>query len=252
MTNQQADSLAFRFSHHYTVNYNFVVTADSLALLPHEGDIIDTCWVYRGDPIVVAEIRQGAGSREQVAGSREQGDTTWVKVFRDQVSMGWVDTETLRTSTVPDDNISKAINYLSGIRATWMPVLLLLGVVGFFLARHSRKKIHVMRRSNPAVVKVYSAALLVLVAAMSALYGGVQVWAPEFWQEYYYHPTLNPFILPTVMAALLTSVWAICIVSIALVIAAMENFRFTEALNYLLEMVGLSMGVYLLVSCGFA
>lgn len=62
-TEQTLDSLSFFSTHHYTNNYNFVVKGDSLMLVrqqPEEqlaGMRTDTFYVYKGDHVVVADIR---------------------------------------------------------------------------------------------------------------------------------------------------------------------------------------------------
>ena len=55
LTPQQKDSLIFRLTHHYTDNFNFLVKADTLILLPREGDLIqDTC---RATPSTASGLR---------------------------------------------------------------------------------------------------------------------------------------------------------------------------------------------------
>ena len=54
LTREQRDSLEFRSTHHYGVNYNFKVLADSLPL--REMLSADSLWVRRGDVLVVADF----------------------------------------------------------------------------------------------------------------------------------------------------------------------------------------------------
>ena len=53
LTREQRDSLEFRATHHYGVNYNFQVLADSLPL--RQMLSADSLWLYRGDVLVVAD-----------------------------------------------------------------------------------------------------------------------------------------------------------------------------------------------------
>ena len=76
LTQKQADSLEFRLLHHYTNNFNFVVKVDSLVLIPREDEMNDTSRVRKNDRIAVADIREQ--------------DTIWIKVARDQFTMGWI------------------------------------------------------------------------------------------------------------------------------------------------------------------
>jgi len=117
LTPAQADSLEFRLLHHYTNNFNFVVKADSLVLIPREDELYDTCKVRKDDRIAVADIRES--------------DTIWIKVARDQFTMGWIPEDELLQGVVPDDSISQVIDSLTVSRYIWMSVLVVLGILGF-------------------------------------------------------------------------------------------------------------------------
>ena len=47
LTNDQIDSLEFRLTHHYTINDNFKVLADSIKLVPREDEQSDTAYAIR-------------------------------------------------------------------------------------------------------------------------------------------------------------------------------------------------------------
>ena len=236
LTHQQADSLSFRFMHHYTINFNFLIVVDSMALVPHETDIIDTCYVYKDDVVVVADIRYS-----------NQGDV-WIKLFCDQMTMGWVKETELLKCAIPNDRISEALFWLSGSRGVWMSLLLLLGIFGFFFMMKRKRKIHVFQKQTPRIVTLYSVMLVMLVIVLATLYAGIQTFAPEYWQEYYFHPTLNPLMLPNIMALLVLSVWLVVIVFIALIFVIYDYFFFAEGVYYLLETTGICMLAYLMIS----
>lgn len=241
LTQQQADSLAFRLTHHYSENYNFVVTADSLTLVPRMGDLIgDTCRVRCGDLLVVAQIKA------QPSPDSVGADTVWVKVARDQLTMGWIEETELIRGTVPDEQISRILYVLTGSRMVWMSVVVALGLVGFLVRRAVGTRLHIVRFDE--MPSFYPPLLLVLVASLATLYASIQNFVPEFWQEYYYHPTLNPFVLPPVMAALVVLVWLIAVVSGAVLIEVYHTFYFIRGVSYLLEMCSLVVLVYLVMS----
>lgn len=99
ITPKQVDSLVFRLTHHYSENFNFLVKADSLKLIPREGDLImDTCLVYKDDVIAVAAIKTIPG---------DSIDSIWVKVASNQTTMGWIPESELLKGTTPDDLISE-------------------------------------------------------------------------------------------------------------------------------------------------
>ena len=57
LSKQQIDSISFFTTHHYSQNYNFVVSASSLPLSDELPEMaFDTLYVTRGERIVVAEI----------------------------------------------------------------------------------------------------------------------------------------------------------------------------------------------------
>ena len=232
LTPQQADSLEFRLLHHYTNNYNFVVKADSLVLVPREDELTDTSRVRKDDRIAVADIREL--------------DTIWIKVARDQFTMGWITEDELLKGVVPDDPISQVIDTLTVSRSIWMSILIVLGVIGFFLKRRGLHKLQIFRYDE--MDSFYPTLLLILVASLACLYSSIQKFTPEFWQEYYFHPTLNPLILPVVMAVLVTLMWTVIIVFIAMLVDVYHHLDFFRGLMYVLEMMGVSMLSYLVIS----
>ncbi len=235
LSSQQVDSLEFRLLHHYSEGFNFVVKSDSLVLVPMEGDLsMDTCVVRRGTLLVVAQVRL-------------QQDTCLIKVASNQYTMGWVEETTLLRNVVPDDGISQLLDMLTMSRGVWMSVLVALGVLAFFFfKRESRFRGYV--RLLFSLDSFYPPLLLMLVGFLAALYASVQDFVPEFWQEYYFHPTLNPLLLPPLMATLVVLVWLILIVYIAVVIEVYNNFFFFRGMVYLLELTGMAMVVYLVIS----
>ena len=87
MDSIKADSLEFRRKHHYTENYNFQVTTDSLALqmqIPEEAlnnMPLDTFYVNKGELVVVADIRILPA---------DTVDSVWIQLARNNSEFGWV------------------------------------------------------------------------------------------------------------------------------------------------------------------
>ena len=126
LTKQQLDSISFSTTHHYTQNYNFVVTTGSLPLADNLPDMaFDTMFVVRGERIVVAEIQTVP---------TDSIDSVWVKVARDQVTQGWIRESELLKGVSPDDPISQFIDIFSN---THLLIFLALCVVvlGFYAMR---------------------------------------------------------------------------------------------------------------------
>lgn len=201
LTPREADSLFFRFSHHYTNNFNFVVVADSCALTAHESDLIDTCFVYKDDIVAVADISQTDSSQ------------VWIKVFRDQSTMGWMTEDELLENAVPDDGISEAIYYFSHHIFLLVIVLVFLALIGVVFYKINRG---------------YSILFLSVLLGFAGVLLVVVNCYPEYWLEYYFHPTLNPFILPGIMMALLTLFWLAVITFVALVFVLSDHLSKTR------------------------
>ena len=248
LTPQQVDSVVFRLTHHYGPNFNFELKADSMILVPREGDLIqDTCVVRNKDLLVVAQIKRIEASDSTME------DTFLIKVAHDQTTMGWVKESELLENAVPDDPISQLIDFMTGSRAIWMSSLLGFGVIAFFFRKMRKQKMSISLSELKVVDLIemdsfYPPLLLILVACVAALYASVQNFVPEFWQEYYFHPTMNPLLLPPIMAVLVTLVWLTLIVIVAVVIEVYNNFYSFRGIIYLFEIAGLCMLVYLLIS----
>ena len=248
LTPQQVDSVVFRLTHHYGPNFNFELKADSMILVPREGDLIqDTCVVRNKDLLVVAQIKRIE------ANDSTMEDTFLIKVAHDQTTMGWVKESELLENAVPDDPISQLIDFMTGSRAIWMSSLLGFGVIAFFFRKMRKQKMSISLSDLKVVDLIemdsfYPPLLLILVACVAALYASVQNFVPEFWQEYYFHPTMNPLLLPPIMAVLVTLVWLTLIVIVAVVIEVYNNFYSFRGIIYLFEIAGVCMLVYLLIS----
>ena len=233
LTRSQADSLNFRLSHHYTLNYNFIVTSPSgLMLLPHTDPMGDTLILRKGDLIVVADI------------NTSDPDTVWVKVARDQTTMGWTTEQQLMQATSPNDTISILIDRLARGRVWWMTILAIIGIA--LLAYRHMFRISLLQYSRH-IDMLLPSLFLSITGVVACLYASIQMWIPEFWQEYYFHPTLNPFILPPLMAVLVSLVWLDIITYVAVLTEACRRLYPLQALLYVLELSGLALVVYLLI-----
>lgn len=243
ITPQQVDSLMFRLTHHYSENFNFLVKADSLRLIPREGDLItETCHVYKDDVIAVAAIKTIPG---------DSIDSIWVKVASNQTTMGWIPERELLKGTTPDDLISEMLDALSSSRAIWMSALAAIGLVAIIIGRKKTvNKWNLLHLPNflGEMQSPYPALFLIFVAIMASLYASVQNFVPEFWQEYYFHPTLNPLVLPPLMAMLVVVLWLVIITFIAVIDEVYHHFYFLPGIIHLTKIMGAAMLVYLVVS----
>ena len=225
LTRQQLDSISFYTTHHYTQNYNFVVTGDSLVVVAQQPedmavpDVVsveiqteigeqqkDSITLSRHERIVVADIKTVPS---------DTIDSVWVKVARDQMTFGWVHESELLAQVSPDDPISQFIDFFSDAH-----LLIFLAFCVVIIAAYGIRRL--LRRGAKSVhfndiTSFYPTALCLLVASSAVLYSSIQLFGAETWRHFYYHPSLNPFALPFWLGVFVSSVWAIVIVSIATV-----------------------------------
>ena len=241
LTEQQLDSISFYTTHHYTQNYNFVVTGDSLVVVAQEPgamavpDVVtiemeseigeqqkDSITLRKNERIVVADI---------TTVPTDTVDSVWVKVARDQLTFGWIHESELLAKVSPDDPISQFIDFFSDAH-----LLIFLAFIVVIVAAYGVR--HLLRRGAKIVhfndiPSFYPTALCLLVASSAVLYSSIQLFEAETWRHFYYHPSLNPFALPFWLGLFVTSVWAIIIVAIATVDDVTRHLPVGGAVLYL-------------------
>lgn len=222
------DSLSFFQVHHYTNNYNFVVHADSLVLLrqlPEEmmaGMNTDSFALRRDDHVVVADIRIIPA---------DSIDSVWVQLANDTSAFGWTRESRMLPRVMPDDPISQFISSFSDIHLIFFLAVVVCFGSGYVLWRMVRKKAYIVHFHD--IASFYPTLLCLIVASSATFYATLQMFAPQLWQHFYFHPTLNPFSVPPVLGVFLVSVWAMLIVGIAAVDDVRHQLSFGEAMVYL-------------------
>lgn len=243
MDEHMLDSLSFQSIHHYTNNFNFVVTSDSLCLLrqqPEEylsGMPTDTFFVYKHDPLVVADIR---------ILPVDSVDSVWVELARDQLTFGWTRECELLSHVSPDDPISEFITFFSDIHLiVFLVVIVLIGAL-YWLRMLLKKNVPVVHFRD--INSFYPTVLALTVAASASFYASIQLFAPEMWRHFYYHPTLNPFTVPPLICIFLLSVWAILIIAVAAIDDVFRLLPVGEAALYLSGLLAVCAYNYILFS----
>lgn len=240
---KQLDSLSFSSTHHYSHNYNFIIKKDSLVLLKQQPEellsdmMIDSITVFRHDRIVVADIRIIPA---------DPSDSVWVQVAKDQYTFGWIHESSLLPAVVPSDPISQFISTFSDTHLLIFLIIISLISVAYLMRTIFRRNAKIVHFND---INTFYPTLLALIVAFSAtFYSAIQVFAPEVWRHFYYHPTLNPFILPLILAAFLISVWAMLITAIATVDVVRKMLPAGEALLYLCGLAGICAINYIVFS----
>lgn len=248
----------------YSVNYNFVVTADSLVLVRQQPEVvmgdrryaeemqmrtadpdtgafsedflysqygsefIDTVTLRKHDHVVVADIRLIPG---------DKADSVWVQVARDQASYGWAHEGVLLRGVVPDDAVSMFIYAFSNAHLLFTVVLICLVAAAYLMRRSRRHRVKMLHFND--VPSFYPTLLALMVASSATLYSSIQMFAPAVWLHFYYYPTLNPFMQPIPLAIFLLSVWAIIITAIAAVDVVTRLLPFDDAAFYIVSLIGI-------------
>lgn len=224
LTEEELDSISFFTTHHYSQNYNFIVKADTLRLSCQAPDELpfDSVVVSRGDHVVVADI---------MTMPEDSIDSVWVKIARDQITQGWIRETQMLPVVKPADPISQFIDIFSDVHLLLFLslVVVVLAVYGLrFLLRHNARIVHFRD-----IGSLYPTLLAVLVASSAVVYASIQLFGAESWRHFYYHPSLNPFSLPAHLGLFVSLVWALIIVSIAVVDDVFRRLTIGEAVLYL-------------------
>ena len=157
----------------YALNSNFQVEADTLWL--HVLPFMDTVALVQGDEVVVAEFD---------VHPQDSVDSVWVKVARDQETIGWIQERRLLENIVPVDPISRFIHLFSN--AHTLPFFLVLAVffLWFVYRAVRRKQIKLIWLND--IDSVFPLLLSLLMAIAATTYNSIQHFVPETWERYYY------------------------------------------------------------------
>lgn len=227
----------------YSRNFNFVVKRDSLPLIkqqPEEtlnGLLTDTMYVYKNDHLVVADIRVFTDDRS---------DSVWVEVARDQMTMGWVHESLLLASVVPDDPISQFISTFSDTHLLIFLVIISIIAISYLLRIMMKKRAQIVHFND--IGSIYPTFLAVLVATSATYYSSIQLFASATWQQFYFHPSLNPFAIPPVLGLFVSLVWAILILSLAAVDDIKNQLPLPQAVLYLCGLGAICAANYIVFS----
>lgn len=233
----------FYATHHYAQNYNFVVKADSVMLLrqqPEEklsGMPTDSFAVKRGTHIVVVDIRMLPDGT---------ADSVWVQVASDQADFGWLRESQLLPAAVPDDPISQFISTFSDTHL--LVFLIIISVIAVSYLIHSMRSKHVKVVHFNDIDSFYPTLLALTVATAATFYSSIQMFEPDTWRHFYYHPSLNPFAVPPILSVFLASVWAMIIMAIATVDDVWHKLPPSHATLYLCGLGAVCAANYIIFS----
>ena len=239
----QNDSSHFKATHHYSSNYNFVVKADSLVLSKQQPEETlshlqeDSLIVYKNDHLVVADIR---------IMSADSIDSVWVQVARDQQTFGWIHESKLLPNVVPDDPISLFISTFSDIHLLVFLVIIVLISVYYIMRKLLSASLPIVHLRD--INSIYPTLLVLLVATSATFYASIQLFEPQVWHHFYFHPTLNPFSVPLPLNLFLLSVWAILLIGLAAIDDVRHLLPLGDAVLYLCGLAAVCAVNYIIFS----
>lgn len=256
LTEQQLDSISFYTTHHYTQNYNFVVTGDSLVIVaqqPEDMSVpdvvsseIETVGVeYQKDSITIRKYEHLVVADIKTV-SVDTIDSIWVKVARDQLTFGWIHENELLAQVSPDDPISQFIDFFSDTHMLIFLAFCVLVVAAYGVRRLMKRGAKIVHFND--IPSFYPTTLCLLVASSAVLYSSIQLFGPESWRHFYYHPSLNPFALPLHLGLFVSSVWALVIVAIATVDDVTKKLPLGSAILYMCGLIAVCAVCYVVFS----
>lgn len=229
-----SDEQKSQLRQHVEVGYNLIVLSDTLVLsevlpdgaalsteatvpLLNETGTPERIVIRRGDNIAIADILT-VPATDTLAASAGADSVVYVRVARDQQTIGWVGEHELLASASPVDPISRILRFFSrsDVLLAFSLVAVLFCVIAFAPCRLAGKLSH--RVGSPTYWNYVSGAtvllplLISLSAALCAYIQTSQAWA---WHHFYFHPTLSPLSAPWPVSILLLLLWASLICTLA-------------------------------------
>lgn len=239
----ERETYEFFKNHHYAQNYNFVVKSDSIVLLrqlPEEflGNLpTDSFAICHGSRLVVVDYK---------ILQNDHVDSIWIQVARDQNSFGWTRETTLLRNVVPDDPISQFISTFSDTHLLVFLIIISIIAISYLFRKIRRKNAKVVHFND--IDSFYPTLLAISVASAATFYSSIQMFSPDTWRHFYFHPSLNPFAVPTMLSVFLASVWAIVIMAIAAVEDVYHKLSPAHATLYLSGLAAVCSANYIIFS----
>lgn len=238
-----ADSISFYSSHHYSVGYNFIVRDDSLLLILQQPEehvsqlSTDSIVVMHNQHLAVTEIR---------IIPQDSIDSVWVQLVAETGMMGWIHETELLSRVTPTDPISQFIMFFSDSHL--MIALIIVALLGALytmrtIKRHNAPLVHF--RDIPSF---YPTLLCLTVAVSATFYASLQMFGADIWRHFYYHPSLNPFMMPPILSLFISSVWLMLIIGIAVIEDTWQHLPIDDAILYLAGLVGVCSILYIVFS----
>ena len=200
------DSIAFSTTHHYNIGYNFVLIADSMQLFTTpEGVSLnldyapDSAIIRSNEDFVITEIYHVPVVDSTIT------DSIWLRVGSDGIPLGWISEGELLNKAAPVDPISLLIFYVRHHDKFILALSFIIILATAIYIIVMEKKIAKFNKQR--VVSYYSIAFLLSITAAGIVYSILTEKHSDLWQDFYFHPTLNPLGLQKMLALYLSTIW---------------------------------------------
>lgn len=238
-----SDSTYTYNSRHYSIGYNFIVHNDSLLLINQQPEehvsllVTDTSYIAHDTHVAVVDFR---------ILPQDSIDSVWVQLVSETGETGWIHETELLPNVVPTDPISQIIMLFSDTHVLFALILVALITAAYIMRLVQRRKAPLVHFRD--IPSFYPTLLCITVAAAATFYASLQMFGADIWRHYYFHPTLNPFLMPPILSIFICSVWAMLIIGIAAIEDTRHHLTFTDAILYLSGLTGFCAVLYIVFS----
>ncbi len=211
-----------------------------LRFLPSEASTFqDTVYVHENERVAIADILT-SDSLEITS------DTSWVQLMRDATTFGWIEEMSMRKQVVPADPISQGIKAFSDNHLLVFLIFIAISLAMYWLRKKFNMKVQIVHLND--IQSAYPAALCVFMAINATIYATIQMLYHETWQQFYYHPTLNPLATSGIISTFLVLVWIIIIMAVACISEVFKLLKPVQAILYTFGLISVCALDYIVFS----
>lgn len=242
------DSIAFSATHHYNIGYNFVLIADSMQLFTTpEGVSLnldyapDSAIIRSNEDFVITEIYHVPVVDSTIT------DSIWLRVGSDGIPLGWVSEGELLNKAAPVDPISLLIFYVRHHDKFILALsfIIILAIAIYIIV--AEKKIAKFNKQR--VISYYSIAFLLSITAAGVVYSILTEKHSDLWQDFYFHPTLNPLGLQKMLALYLSTIWLSIILWLASIFDLIAKTTLSKTTISTMLHIVFGLAAYTLLAC---
>ncbi len=230
-------------SRHYGIGYNFEVRADSLVLIAQQPEEhvsqldIDSFAVKRKSHVAILDMH---------VLPQDSIDSVWIKLIGEEGQYGWIHESRMLKAVMPTDPISQFIMFFSDTHILFALIIVAVITATYAIRKVKRKGVQLVHFQD--IPSFYPTLLCITVAAAATFYASLQMFGADTWQQFYYHPSLNPFLMPPILAVFISSVWAMLIIGIAAAEDTRHHLPAEDTIVYLAGLAGTCAILYIVFS----